>query len=73
MSVPTDTRANVERPDGQRPVHAPPPVPDLESSAPYWHGPASTRAASDWKARALCAEREVDRLRRILWRWGIRP
>jgi hypothetical protein len=67
-----DTRALVEMEPGERPVRIAPPLPDLESTAPYWHGPAGAEGLL-WRARALAAEALVAELRRQLARYRFRP
>ena len=67
-----DLLAHVERPVEQRPVRIAPLLPDLESTAPYWHGPAGADAHR-WRVRAESAEKLVDELRRALGRYRIRP
>jgi hypothetical protein len=63
-----DTRVLAELPEAERPVRLAPPVPDLESTAGYWHGPAAL-----WRARALASEAEVAALRKALARYRERP
>jgi hypothetical protein len=68
--MPADLLANVER--AERPVRIPPLVPDLESTAPHWLGPAGADTQR-WKARALRAEALVERLMGQLARYRMRP
>lgn len=63
-----DTLANAERAEHDRPHAVAPVVPDLESTAAHWHGPAS-----QWRARALRAELLVVELRKALARYRKRP
>jgi hypothetical protein len=68
--MPADLLANVER--AERPVRIAPLVPDLESTAPHWLGPAGAEGLY-WRRRALAAEAEVEALRRALAAWRYRP
>jgi hypothetical protein len=67
-----DTRANVERPEGERPVRIAPPLPDVESTAPHWYGSATSHLRR-WQVRAESAEALVGELRRALGRYRYRP
>ena len=67
-----DTRAVAELPESERPVRIAPPLPDVESTAEHWHGPA-TLDAVHWRARAIAAEAEIEALRRALARYRYRP
>lgn len=65
-----DTRALVEMAEHERPVRIAPLLPDLESTAPYWHGPAGAEGLR-WRARAIAAERRLAALELALsvgWR-----
>ncbi len=68
----TDLLANVERSEVHRPVRIAPLLPDLESTARPWLGPAGAEGLL-WRARALAAEALVDELRRSLARYRLRP
>ena len=63
-----DTLANTERPPHDRPPRADPVVPDLEApDRPQWLGSA-TSEVEFWRARALAAEAQAERLARALAR-----
>jgi hypothetical protein len=57
-----DLLANVERPERDRPVPSPERV---DPHAGYWLGSAGSRV-EHWRRRALAAEAEVERLRKIV-------
>jgi hypothetical protein len=72
MTPHIDTRANVERPEHERPRAELPIVPDLVPEERPWHGSA-TSEVEHWRGRALAAEAIVERLRRDLARYRVRP